>query len=237
VKAAARKLLRRLGVEAIRYEPRNFPHLRRPQLLRQLGVTLVLDVGASDGGYADVLRKAGYEGRIVSFEPERDSFAALERRAAADLDWEPRRLALGREPDTLELGVAGNRQSSSLLPMLERHAKAEPGSAYVGAEAVPVVRLDDLAPELGVAEERAFLKVDVQGYELAVLEGARATLAAVQAVEVELSAVPLYSGQALLPEVLSLLQHAGFELIGLETTFRDRDTGDLLQLNGLLRRP
>ena len=69
VKAAARSLLRRLGVEVIRYAPRNFPHLRRPLLLEEERIDVVLDVGASDGAWARGLREAGYRGRIVSFEP------------------------------------------------------------------------------------------------------------------------------------------------------------------------
>jgi hypothetical protein len=43
---------------------------------------------------------------------------------------------------------------------------------------VPIVTIDGFAQKEGVAQQIAFVKVDVQGYELAVCEGMRATLAA-----------------------------------------------------------
>ena len=228
--AGLRSLLRRLGVDVVRYAPRNYPHLRRPLLLADERIDLVLDVGASDGSWARALRDEGFDGRIVSFEPLAESFAELERAA----DWEVHRLALGDRSDRARLHVAANRQSSSLLPMGERHLQAAPDAPVVGSEEVEVATLDDV----GVVRpgERAYLKLDVQGAELDVLRGAAKTLESVRVVEAELSAVELYERQALLGEVAEHLRAAGFELIGLEPSFRDRATGDLLQVNGWFRR-
>jgi FkbM family methyltransferase len=228
-----REALRRFGIDVVAYAPRNYLHLRRPVLVRELGIGLVLDAGASDGSWAAHLRADGYEGRIVSFEPHAASFAELKHRAARDPLWEYRRVALADGPGETELHVAGNRQSSSVLPMLERHRVLEPSSGYVATERIKAVRLDDLIDD---TDEDVFLKVDVQGYELPVLRGAERVLGRAQLVEIELTATPLYEGQALLPEVLQFLGERGFELIGLETSLRDRRTGDLLQANGLLRR-
>jgi FkbM family methyltransferase len=232
VKAAARSLLRRLGVEVVRYAPRNFLHLRRPLLLAEERIDVVLDVGAGDGGWGRELREDGYAGRIVSFEPLPESFATLER--CLDDRWEAHRLALAADGGSRELQVSANRVSSSLLRMDERHLCSAPESAVTGTVEVEAARLDDL----GVVrpDERVYLKVDVQGAELDVLRGARATLSSVRLLEAELSAVTLYEGQPLIGEVLRYLDGEGFELIGLEHTFRDRTTGDLLQLNGMLRR-
>jgi FkbM family methyltransferase len=230
VRAVARSLLRRLGLDVVRYAPRNYPHLRRPALLAEERVDVVLDVGASDGSWAKELRAAGFTGRIVSFEPLSESFAALERVA----DWEVHRLALGDRAGRARLHVTANRQSSSLLPLGDRHVRAAPDAPVVGEEDVDVARLDDL--EVVRPGERAYLKLDVQGAELDVLRGAARTLGLVRAVEAELSAVELYDGQPLLGEVVEHLRAAGFDLIGLEPSFRDRATGDLLQVNGWFRR-
>jgi FkbM family methyltransferase len=227
-----RRLLRRVGIDVVAYKPRNYPHLRRPQLMRELAIDLVVDGGASDGVWASRLREEGFSGRILSIEPHASSFEELERRAVGDALWDCRRVALGAEPGSVDLHVAGIRQASSTLPMAARQAQLEPGSAYVGAERVERVRLDDLVGNGG----GVFLKLDVQGAELEALRGATRTLDATQAVEVELSMTALYEGQALVPDVLAYLYDAGFELIGLETSYRDRLTGDLLQANGLLRR-
>ena len=76
----------------------------------------------------------------------------------------------------------------------------------------------------------------MQGAELAVLRGAQDSLRSVRVVEAELSTVELYRGQALVEEVIAFLRLAGFDLIGIETSFRDRLSGDLLQANGFFRR-
>ena len=55
----------------------------RARLLASERIDLLLDVGANEGQYALRMRRAGFQGRIVSFEPLSDAFAALERRAAA----------------------------------------------------------------------------------------------------------------------------------------------------------
>jgi FkbM family methyltransferase len=228
-----RSLLRRAGIDVVAYEPRNYPHLRRPLLLRELGIRLVIDGGASDGSWAARLRQEGYSHRILSIEPYSASFAELERRAAGDDGWECRRVALAAAAGSGELHVAGNRQSSSLMPILPLQSELAPGTGEIGVEPVELARLDDLVAE---SAGPIYLKLDLQGGELAALRGAERTLEDAQAVEVELSTVPLYEGQPLLPEVLEFLAASGYRIIGLETAFRNRETGDLIQTNALLRR-
>ncbi|HSC47142.1 MAG TPA: FkbM family methyltransferase, partial [Gammaproteobacteria bacterium] len=45
------------------------------QLFAKLDIDCVLDVGANQGQYGAMLRKAGYRGRIVSFEPVAKTYA------------------------------------------------------------------------------------------------------------------------------------------------------------------
>jgi len=53
-------------------------------LLERLGITLLLDVGANTGMFAESLRLMGYKGRIVSFEPNPVDHAELAERASED---------------------------------------------------------------------------------------------------------------------------------------------------------
>jgi FkbM family methyltransferase len=222
-----RRLWRGLGVEVIAYAPRNFPHLRRAGLLEAEAIDVVLDVGASDGAWARRLRDEGYRGRIVCFEPLDEPVPKI-----SGCEW--RRLALGNRSGRAVLHVTGNRQSSSLLTMTPLHLRHAPESREERTIEVDIAPLDELG--LVSAGERAYLKLDVQGAELDVLAGAEKALSRVRVAEVELSAVTLYDGQALIGEVIEHLRGAGLCLIGIEPSFRDRQTGDLLQANGFFRR-
>jgi FkbM family methyltransferase len=209
---------------------------RRSRLLRTLAVDLVLDVGANAGQYVRDLRRIGYRGRIVSFEPLSAAFAKLERACANDATWDCRRLALGSTAGSSEINVAGNSYSSSLLGMEERHERSAPESAYVGTETIEVATLDSVFGEVAGDASRAYLKLDVQGYEIEVLRGAAESLPRVVAVQAELSLVPLYEGGPVMREVMDHLDGLGFRLAGLEGGHWDRATGEMLQADGVFVR-
>jgi FkbM family methyltransferase len=232
-----RRLGRRVGLEITRAGAAELPGPRRSQMLARLEIDLVLDVGANAGQYATQLRRDGYRGRIVSFEPVKEPFVQLAHHAERDAQWECRRIALADSEGIAEIHVAGNSAlSSSLLDMRERHIRAAPGSEYVGSEEVPTARLDNLAPELTDGAKRIFLKLDVQGAEDRVLEGATELLSRVELLEIELSLAPLYDGQWLFREMLEWLEDHQFELVGVEPVLRDPTSGYLLQVDGFFAR-
>jgi FkbM family methyltransferase len=228
--------LHALGVDIVRYEPSRFSELRRANLLAAERVDVLVDVGANDGAFGRSIRRAGYAGRIVSFEPQRVAFARLEATAADDDAWCCHRLALGSVDGEAVLHVAANSSSSSLLDIEEQHVRSAPDSAYVADEQVAVARLDSVCADIVAPGERAYLKVDVQGAELDVLRGGEEMLASVVVVDVELSLVPLYRDAPLLVEVLGHLERRGFVPSWLEPVFVDPATGRLLQVDGLFRR-
>jgi FkbM family methyltransferase len=230
-------VLRRFGRDLVPYGP-GADQVRRAKLLNDRGVTLVLDVGANEGQYARDLRWAGYEGRIVSFEPRSDTFAKLEAACAEDPRWEVSKLAIGERDATTEINIAGNEAgaSSSLLAMGERHEQSAPDSRYIGTEEVELRRLDSLWGELVQPDDRVFVKLDIQGYEMQALAGADGVLDEAAGVQAELSLVPLYDGAAGYREVLDLLEGRGFRLAGLEGGFEDVTTGEMLQADGIFIR-
>ena len=96
----------------------------------------MLDVGANSGQFAASLRDAGYQGRIVSFEPLSGAFADLERAAASDPLWSCINLALGEENCTAVINVSANSYSSSLLGVCDWSLSVEPSISAVGREEV-----------------------------------------------------------------------------------------------------
>jgi FkbM family methyltransferase len=226
----AKHTAQRLGLEGARHRP---PGPRRAGLLREHAISLVLDVGANRGQYAQELRAHGYQGRIVSFEPAPETFRALAKCAAGDPMWEARQLAASDRAGTVSLSQADN--FSSLLPPGERLTTLFAQAAAHHHTPADAVRLDHEAPDLP-AGQRTLLKLDVQGYERQALEGAAGILPAVGVIETELSLRTLYDGQALIDDVLAYLRDRGFALHALTPVLRDPRTGEYLQFDGLLTR-
>lgn len=206
--------------------------------LESLNVNVVFDIGSNTGQYAASLRKAGYQGRVVSFEPLSQPFATLEKRASKDPLWECRRHALGDVDGTVSVNIAGNAaQSSSVLPMLKSHQDAFPPANYVGVEDVAVYRLDSVASQILRPTDVTFLKIDVQGFEKQVLAGSASTLAdSCVGMQLELSFLPLYEGSMLIPEALEWAYSMGFRLTGLLPCFVDPRDGRMLQADGVFLR-
>jgi FkbM family methyltransferase len=235
LKAAAHSVAQRIGFDVIRSESA-IPALTTPAILRETGTTVVVDVGANSGQFGSKLRGEGYRGRIVSFEPMASAFALLAEKAAKDPAWTCVQVAAGAAPGEATLHVASNSASSSLLPMSGETIGAEPATATVAEEMVRVAPLDELVHDVLIGDDRVFLKIDVQGYEREVLEGAEETIRQVDAMQVELALVQLYEGQALIHELLSHLYDRGFDLVDLSPGFKDRRTGQLLETDALFRR-
>mgnify|MGYP002153768379 CR=1 FL=1 len=232
-----RKYLWKIGCDVIRFAPDAHPVARRKQLLVSLGIDTVLDVGANRGQFARHLRQdLGYAGRILSFEPLSTAFAVLSKRAQHDPNWEVFDFALGDVEGRREINVAGNSDSSSLLDMLPAHLDAAPESAYQGREIVEVKQLDPLFSTLCHDAARIYLKIDTQGFEERVLVGARQSLARIDTVQVEMSLVPLYRGQPLFYDLYRLLADSGYSLIAVDPCFADRNSGQVLQVDGTFHR-
>lgn len=227
----------RVGLDVNRF-PQCSPDYRVVRLILRSRVDVVLDVGANRGQYGTMLRRFGYRGRIVSFEPLHEPLRTLRRRAAADALWKVFPYALGDRNGTVHVNVAGNGgASSSVLPMLSRHAAACPESRYVDVQEAEQFRLDAIWPQVAGPEERVFLKLDVQGYEGAVLEGAADRVGQCTGLQMEVSCVPLYEGGLLLEDALEIAQRRyGMTLAALVPGFSDNRTGQMLQCDAVFLR-
>jgi FkbM family methyltransferase len=207
------------------------------RIMRQAEVTIVLDVGANTGQFAKSLRLGGYLGRIVSFEPLSSAHGRLVRAAKRDCNWSVApRMAIGDHDGSIEINIAGNGVSSSILGMLPAHLAADPDSAYVGREMVPMRTLDGAAAKYVRREDRIFLKADVQGAENCVLAGAANLLPQVVGLQLELSLVPCYRDQLLFFAMTERMGRLGYSLWALSPGATDERTGRQLQCDGVFVR-
>jgi FkbM family methyltransferase len=236
MKRAVRSLLETAGYQIQKSDVYSSQKLRRRLLFPRLKIDFVIDVGANSGQFAKRCRDCGYEGHILSFEPTSAAHASLVASAAADPRWNvAERMALGAATGEVDINIAANSFSSSILPMLDSHLSADSHSGYVHREKAPVRRLDDVLSTPAGAHN-IFLKLDVQGFEPQVLAGAVQTLSHVLAVQLEMSLVPLYEGEILVQQMCTEMCRLGFDLWDLEPSFRDSGTGRLLQVDGVFTR-
>ncbi|HEX7387953.1 MAG TPA: FkbM family methyltransferase [Castellaniella sp.] len=237
IKKLVKDLMRSRGWELHRLNVANNSSAQLLAALTHTKSNLVFDIGANVGQFAWELRATGFEGQIISFEPLSSAHDQLADAARSDPAWVVHeRAAVGDRDGEIDINVSGNSLSSSVLPILATHLAAAAESAYVAVERTPLVRLDSVADRYTGPESRPFIKIDTQGFEWQVLDGAAEALKRARGVYLELSMVPLYEGQRLWREVIGRLEDEGFVLWTLQQGFVDRRTGQSLQLDGIFLR-
>jgi FkbM family methyltransferase len=206
------------------------------QILTQLGISVVFDIGAHVGEYATRLRNIGYRRRVVSFEPQTAAFLVLAEKSARDPQWEVVHLALGDRVGEQDLNISANSVSSSFLPVEVEMLEIETGLVQTKVETVSVTTLDQVHHRFVGPSDGIFLKIDSQGYEPYILLGADAFLARCRAVQLEMALFPSYHQQKNIVQVIEFMENKGFKLVHLERGFGDVRTGFLIEADGVFVR-
>jgi len=237
LKKYIKQLINYLGFDLHRLDVSSSPEYQLYKSLKKFNIDLVLDIGANKGQFASEIRSVGYKDKIISFEPLPDAHQLITKVAGSDKFWTVhQRGAIGDYDGEVEINVSGNSVSSSILPMMESHSSAAQNSAYIGTENVPINRLDTVATKYLSPKNNVFIKIDTQGFEWQVLDGATETLKNAQGVLCEMSLVPLYEGQRLWMDMLKRLESEGFTLWAIQRGFTDPRDGRSLQVNAIFYR-
>ena len=147
------------------------PELRELPRLVAPG-SCAIDVGAHFGTYSHALcRLVGKHGRVISVEPiEEDAHFLAAAARQLRLPMEVHNCALSAEARVADLHIPNlhGHQKTALSSLEARDSVAQ-------TRKVTVKRLDDLLE--GVEQPVSFIKIDVEGHESAVLDGASETIA------------------------------------------------------------
>lgn len=212
-------------------------HLRSQ--LRRHTIDLVIDVGANRGQFALDVRRAGYGGEILSFEPLAAHQSELAQLAAQDGYWKIIPCALGIASAELDLHVYHDDSFSSLH---RSNATAQKSFGHMvrldHVERVPVRTLDAVCAELGIdTQKRVLLKSDTQGHDGDVLRGASRVLEQTQVVLTEANLVPIYDNATRIEELETLLLPRGFVRAGQFPISYNPVSHELMELDCFFARP
>ncbi len=226
--------LLKLGYHSVRTDNFVFyPHARRMKLISLAGINVILDVGANIGQFAARMRQSGYNGQIVSFEPLSASYGDLGKKASGDPHWTTVNIALGNEDGKKVINISQNSYSSSILDIRTAHVDSEASSRYIGKEEITIAKLDTIFDMYHRHDSRIFMKLDTQGYEKHIIDGAEKSLSKIWCIELEMSLVHLYEGEWLMADMVHWMTSKDYTLWSLEDEFHNRQTGQLLQVNGM----
>lgn len=204
--------------------------LNENKWIQKLAIDVIFDVGASDGGFARKIKNIFPDAVLYSFEALPDSFRKLKEKCGHLSNFHPIHTALSNKNGIIDFYYCEhNTGSSSMLQMAEIHKEAYPHTAQNKLIQVDAILLDDFIKTIDIKEKSVMLKLDVQGAEKMVLEGATQTLQLVKLIICEINFVETYNGCVLYDELNTILVNNGFKLVGMENISRNNIDGTFLQ--------
>lgn len=212
--------------------------LAQRRLLAGRPVRTIVDGGAHLGETAARYRAAFPEAAVWSFEPAPESFERFRASVAGDPLVHPVNLALSREPGTAVLHLNRASGTHSLFPRPASGRRYyDPEGVPVGHATVAVTSLDAFCAEHAL-DRVDVLKLDLQGGELAALQGARGLLRErrIGLVYAEVLFVHHYEGEPLFHDVAAFLERLDYTLFGLYDLVFARD-GQLRFADGIFIPP
>lgn len=189
--------------------------------LSHLNVSFVVDIGANKGQFTLFCRSAFPSAPVIAFEPLDEPARRFTKLFGEDRMVTLHKVALGPETGQTDIFVSEREDSSSLLPIGDQQVAHFPGTGLKEVRKIAVGPLRNYLSQDQIMAP-ALMKLDVQGYELTVLESCQDLLEDFEHVYVECSYIELYDGQATANEVKNYLQGQGYELSGVFNQSFDR---------------
>lgn len=178
---------------------------------------IIVEAGTYNGADTLELSQLLPTAQIFSFEPVPELFAKAQQLLAACLNVQLYPQALSDRTGTATLYTSEKKHnprvitaSSSLLAPKE-HLRYAPDILFKRQISVATITLDDWCRQQQITQID-FLKLDIQGYELLVLQAATTILPTIRAILVEVEFVEAYQNQYLYADVKAWLEQQGFEL-------------------------
>ena len=211
-RSTVKSLIRKLGYELTVYRPNYLgenPFSDIESLMDSYALPIVFDVGAHTGTTINAFRNMIPNAEIHAFEPGPLAFEALSTHYGSAKDVFLNNVGVGDLRETRTFFQNKSLVMSSFLPL------GPDGWGKIGEEIpVDITTLDSYCEENQIPHISA-LKLDTQGYDLAVLRGSESLLATnrIQLILMEITFIEIYSGIPPFDEIFRFLTDRGFRLV------------------------
>lgn len=221
--------LKKFGVEIYRLNAvERTTRQNSDEWLKQLNINTVLDIGANEGLFTEMIHRIIPSASIIAFEPLSECVRELLKLQQSIPSLSVIPFALGDEEGERIFHCNAFSPSSSLLRAEKLHEIAFPYTKHTREESIKISTLDLLLKGYNL-KGGVLAKIDVQGYELRVLRGTEQTLPLIDVVIVETSYFSIYQGQSTFSEVYDFLVKKGFHFIGNYDQMYNPQNGMVLQ--------
>jgi FkbM family methyltransferase len=213
MKRIIQKLVRKLGLDIIRYRPESMglnPYFDMSKFIKSKQ-PMILDVGANKGQTINTLNDEFKSCFIHSFEPSPSTFKILKDNTTKMKNVSVWNCGMGSETNNLFLNENTYSDMSSFLEL-----DAQGWGEINSKTSVKVTTIDDFCREQNI-EKIDILKLDTQGFELEILKGAKSTFLKnkIGLLYFEVTFIDMYKG---LPSFYTLYEFCinhGFELVSI----------------------
>ncbi|MDA0986940.1 MAG: FkbM family methyltransferase [Bacteroidetes bacterium] len=200
--------------------------------LEEYKIKTLLDVGANIGEFSNLMKQIIHDLKVYAFEPIHQCYFELENLKEKYKDINTFNYGLGENIEDKIIYKNIFAPSSSLFMMNDLHVTAFPYTKDFIEEKIKIVTLDSLSDQINYVQN-VLLKIDVQGFEKNVLNGAKESLNKIAVIIIETSFENLFEGGAQFDEIYQLLTEKGFIYKGNYDQIHDPRNWKVLQADAI----
>lgn len=208
---------------------------RTVKILKTFGFNKVLDIGANTGQFAESLIDFGFDDEIISFEPTAYAYNQLKKRISKHKNWKlAEKCAIGDIDGTVDINISRNSLFNSIKTISKDYSSYNSDSTIIAKENVPVYKLDSLRNKYFTEDENLFLKIDTQGFEKEVLDGAAETLKKIKGIKIEIPLYPIYNEVSWdIIDIMKFFKNKGLDCISISEVAVNNETGIVHEIDGI----
>lgn len=218
-----------------RLTPSTSDDMRNAALYNHMGIKYVIDIGANTGQFAESLYDFNYVGTVISFEPVSKCYEGLLKRAKKNPNHiVAERCAIGNTDQEIKINISDDSVFSSVLKIKDDHIKLRPKARIVKQETVKLYKLDTIIDKyIPKGETSILLKIDTQGFEKQVLEGAENSIKRLAGIKIEMPLESIYNDTGFtFYEIVDFMKQNGFKPYNFNTEGVNLKTGRVFTIDG-----